>query len=51
MKAAKRAAKDDALSKTIQAVEYILDHVVTKERKESNARIAPNAVRKVSRHQ
>ena len=53
LKAAKRAAaKDDAaLSKTIQAVQYILDHVTSKERKESNARVAPNAVRRVNRQQ
>ena len=52
LKAAKRAAKDDAaLSRTIQAAEHILEHLVTKERKESNARIAPNAIRKVNRQQ
>ena len=53
LKAAKRAAgKDDAaLSKTIQAVEYILGHVTAKERRESNDRVAPNAVRKVTRQQ
>jgi hypothetical protein len=48
LKTAKRAAKDDAaLGKTIQAVEYILDHVTSKERKESDARLSPRAIRTV----
>ena len=49
LKSAKKDAKDNpALSKTIQVVQYILDDLTAKERKESDARVALNAVRKVS---
>jgi hypothetical protein len=48
--AARQVAKDDkALSATIRAVQDILNYLAAKESRESKARIAPNAVRKVHR--
>jgi hypothetical protein len=45
---AKTTAQDDASKNTIEAVQIILTEMVEKERKESDARVAPNAVRKVN---
>jgi hypothetical protein len=48
--AAKNASADEACVRIIQAVEIILDEFVKKERKESNARMSPRAVRRITRH-
>jgi hypothetical protein len=45
---AKKAAQHDVSKDTIEAVQIILTELVEKERKESDARMAPNAVRKAS---
>jgi hypothetical protein len=45
---AKKTAPDDTSKKIIQAVEIIVTELAEKERKESDARVAPNAVRKTN---
>jgi hypothetical protein len=45
---ARTTAKDDSSKNIIEAVQIILSELAEKERKESDARIAPNAVRKVN---
>jgi hypothetical protein len=48
LNAAAEVAQDDATKKIVEAVTIILDELGAKERKESDARVAPNAVRKTN---